>query len=139
MLKTIKPFYALILLALLMQACGQKEEQSENMSENLPDAPVAAKKDSVLSIHGDTRTDPYFWMRLTDEQKNAENPDEQTQAVLAYLRAENEYTNTAMKGTEELQEKLYNEMVGRIKQTAESLPYFKNGDCYGGSILVQIL
>ena len=107
MLKTIKPFYALILLALLMQACGQKEEQSENMSENLPDAPVAAKKDSVLSIHGDTRTDPYFWMRLTDEQKNAKEADEQTQKVVDYLNAENSYKEEMLSHTEKFQEKLF--------------------------------
>ncbi|MGF7139368.1 S9 family peptidase [Roseimarinus sediminis] len=93
-------------------------------------APDAEKDDSVLSIHGHSRVDPYFWMRLTDEQKQAEQPDEQTQKVLDYLNAENAYTKTVMEPTEALQEKLYDEIIGRIKQTDESVPYFKNGYWY---------
>ncbi len=104
--------------------------QKEVSASNYPEAPDVMQKDSVLSIHGHTRTDPYFWMRLTDEQKIAERPDEQTQKVLAYLNAENTYTEKVMADTEQLQEKLFNEIVGRIKQTDESVPYFKNGYWY---------
>ena len=104
--------------------------QKEVSASNYPEAPDVMQKDSVLSIHGHTRTDPYFWMRLTDDQKIAERPDEQTQKVLAYLNAENTYTEKVMADTEQLQEKLFNEIVGRIKQTDESVPYFKNGYWY---------
>ena len=69
-------------------------------------------------------------MRLTDNQKIAKQPDEQTQRVLDYLNAENDYTEKVMADTEELQEELFNEIVGRIKQTDESVPYFKNGYWY---------
>jgi len=100
------------------------------MSNNAMETPDAPQKDSVLSIHGDTRVDPYFWMRLTDEQKQAENPDEQTQQVLQYLEDENAYTKTVMQDTEELQEQLYDEIVGRISQEDSSVPYFKNGYWY---------
>ena len=93
-------------------------------------APVAAKKDSVLSIHNDERTDPYFWMRLTDEQKNADNPDDQTQMVRDYLNAENDYTRFRLKHTEKLQDDLFKEITGRIKQTDETVPFFKNGYWY---------
>nr|WKN38505.1 S9 family peptidase [Tunicatimonas sp. TK19036] len=106
------------------------DSNPDTMSDKLPEAPVAQKKDSVLSIHGDTRVDPYFWMRLTDEQKRATKPDEQTQQVVQYLEDENAYTKVAMKDTEELQEQLYDEIVGRISQTDESVPYFKNGYWY---------
>ena len=41
-------------------------------------APIAKKDPKILSIHGDDRIDNYFWMRLSDQQKEAENPDEQT-------------------------------------------------------------
>lgn len=92
--------------------------------------PIAFKDDSVLTIHGDTRIDPYFWMRLSDEQKLDEQPDEQTQKVIDYLNSENNYTFTVLKATEQLQEALYDEIVGRIKQTDESVPYFKNGYWY---------
>ncbi|MEM6840727.1 MAG: S9 family peptidase [Bacteroidota bacterium] len=100
------------------------------MSNNNAEAPDALQQDSILTIHGDTRVDPYFWMRLTDEQKRAENPDEQTQQVFQYLEDENAYTKAVMQDTEELQEQLYDEIVGRISQDDSSVPYFKNGYWY---------
>jgi oligopeptidase B len=69
-------------------------------------------------------------MRLTDEQKNAETKDEQTQKVLNYLNAENDYFKTKTKHTEALTKKIYDEIVGRIKQTDESVPYKNNGYWY---------
>ena len=105
-----------------------KESMTKNLEGLTP--PVASKKDSLLTIHGHTRNDPYFWMRLTDDQKNAESPDAQTQEVLDYLTDENDYTEGVMAHTKGFQEKLYNEIVGRIKQTDESVPYFNNGYWY---------
>ena len=93
---------------------------------NCAKSPVAEKVDSLLKEHGQTRVDPYFWMRLTDEQKSAENPDEQTQKVLNYLNVENDYTKQVLGHTQALQDSLYNEIVGRIKQTDVSVPYFSN-------------
>ncbi|MGB1032083.1 MAG: S9 family peptidase, partial [Flavobacteriales bacterium] len=84
--------------------------------------PVAEKIAKELTIHGDTRVDDYFWMRLSDEQKNADKADAQTQNVLDYLNAENSHRESEMKDTEEFQEELYNEIVGRIKKTDESVP-----------------
>lgn len=106
--------------------------EKQSMTKNIVglEVPIAEKKDSVLEIHDHKRVDPYFWMRLTDEQKNAENPDVQTQGVLDYLNAENHFTKTVMAHTDEFQEKLYDEIVGRIKQNDESVPYFKNGYWY---------
>ena len=69
-------------------------------------------------------------MRLTDDQKNAAEADEQTQKVLTYLEAENKYLEHKLQATDELQERLYDEMVGRIKKTDETVPYFKNGYWY---------
>jgi len=92
--------------------------------------PVAEKIAKELTIHGDTRIDNYFWMKLTDAQKTAEIPDEQTKKVLEYLKGENEYKEAQMKHTEPLQEKLFNEIVGRIKKDDESVPYKDNGYYY---------
>ncbi len=117
-------------LATTPTAWTQTEQQEEILASAYREAPDAMQKDSVLTIHGDSRTDPYFWMRLTDEQKLAENPDTQTQRVLEYLKAENKYTKTVLKDTDSLQQELYDEIVGRIKQTDESVPYFKNGYWY---------
>ena len=92
--------------------------------------PIAEKVKKELTLHGDTRIDNYFWMRLTDEQKNAEEPDRQTEKVLDYLKAENAYTNAVMKHTEDFQQELYDEIVRRIKQDDESVPYLDNGYYY---------
>lgn len=81
--------------------------------------PVAEKIGKELTIHGHTRIDDYYWLN------ERENPK-----VLEYLTAENEYKNEVMMHTEELQEKLYNEIVGRIKQTDTSVPYKKDGYYY---------
>jgi len=92
--------------------------------------PVADKVQHELIAHNDTRVDNYYWMKLSDEQKNAEVLDDQTKKVVSYLEAENEYTKSVMKSTEDLQQKLFDEIIGRIKQTDESVPYKDNGYFY---------
>lgn len=81
--------------------------------------PKAKKINKILSIHGDTRIDPYFWLNERD------NPE-----VLAYLNEENSYTKAIMKDTETLQENLYEEMKARYKKDDQSLPYFFNDYWY---------
>ena len=78
--------------------------------------PLAKKIPKELTAHGDVRVDDYFWMRLSDEQKNAEKSDEQTQDVLNYLNAENSYKESVMKDTENLQDELFKEMKGRMNK-----------------------
>jgi oligopeptidase B len=115
---------------MFLVACNTQNSKHEIVASQFPTPPDAIQKDSLLTIHNSTRADHYFWMRLTDEQKEAKTPDNQTQQVLDYLNAENSYTKTVMKNTEAFQEKLYNEIIGRIKKTDESVPYFKNGYWY---------
>jgi oligopeptidase B len=110
----------------LILSCSAPEVNNESQVS----PPIAEKKDSLLTFHGDTRQDPYFWMRLTDDQKNAESSDTQTQKVLDYLTAENDYKSSVLQPTDSVQEVLYDEIVSRIKQTDESVPYFKNGYWY---------
>jgi oligopeptidase B len=117
------------LLFLLIAACSSKSDL-ENANKMNIKAPIAEKIPFELKIHGETRTDYYYWMRLSDEQKSAEKKDAQTQKVFDYLNAENAYCKALMKPTEAFQEKLYKEMVGRIKQDDASVPYFKNGYWY---------
>jgi len=94
------------------------------------DAPVAEKVPKELEKHGDVRVDNYYWMRLTDEQKNAKNPDEHTQKVLDYLNAENTYYDTITAHTKQFKEDLFQEMKSRIKEDDESVPYKDNGYFY---------
>ena len=129
-MKKVKVLSAILGIIFLVSCSSSSSNEAETRKMNRPDAPVANKADTVLQEHGQTRVDPYFWMRLTDEQKNAETPDTHTQEVLDYLTAENDYTKTVMSHTEDLQTKLYDEIVGRIKKTDESVPYFSNGYWY---------
>jgi oligopeptidase B len=80
--------------------------------------PPAVKKPHTTKIHGLTLTDNYFWLR------EKSNPD-----VIKYLEAENAYTEALMRSTKGLQETLYQEMLGRIKQTDLSVPS-RNGGFY---------
>lgn len=79
-------------------------------------APLADREPVEHVIHGDRRVDHYAWM------KNKRDP-----RVRAYLEAENTFADVDMRGTEELQEKLYQEMLGRIQQTDLSVPYRLRG------------
>jgi oligopeptidase B len=95
-----------------------------------PLPPVAERIPFEISEHGYKRIDNYFWMRLSDEQKEAKHSDEQTQRVLDYLDAENVYLDAMMAPQRELRDKLFNEIVSRIEQDDESVPVTKNGYSY---------
>lgn len=124
-MKTLKSI-TLLAGCLALASCSTGGDSNKTMEKG----PVAKKKDSVMTWHGHTRTDPYFWMRLTDDQKTAEVKDEQTMDVLNYLDEENAYTQKMMGHTDSLQQKLYDEIVGRIKKDDASVPYFKEGYWY---------
>src|ERR1700686_2896499 len=79
---------------------------------SLPSPPVAKKVPHVTEVNGHKMEDNYFWLR---EKPNPE--------VRAYLEAENAYTDAVMKPTEAFQKKLYDEMLGRIKETDVEVPY----------------
>ena len=81
--------------------------------------PVAEKKPHFTVTNGDSLRDDYFWMR---EKTSPE--------VVKYLEAENAYADAVMDPTKPLQETLYTEMLGRIKETDENVPYKKGGYYY---------
>jgi oligopeptidase B len=80
---------------------------------------VAKKVRTTSTLHGDTRVDDYAWLR-----------DKNSPETLAYLEAENAYADAVMKPTEELQEQLYQEMLGRIRQTDMNVPFRKGAWSY---------
>ena len=88
-------------------------------SSSPPAPPVAKKEPKVTEINGHKLVDNYFWLR---DKKNPE--------VAAYLEAENAYTDAVMKPTEPLQNKLYDEMLSRIKETDVEVPYKEGGYFY---------
>lgn len=86
---------------------------------DFPSPPVAAIHPSTFTEFGNKRVDNYYWL------KEKSNP-----AVIDYLKAENTYCDTVMQLTKALQEKLFNEMKGRIKEDDESVPELDNGYYY---------
>ena len=80
--------------------------------------PSAPKRPQEFSNHGDTRSDPWFWLRNIDDPQTIE-----------YLKAENAYSEAIMEPESELQEKLFQEMRSRIKEDDSTVPQ-KDGDYY---------
>lgn len=80
---------------------------------------MTEKKTKTTKIHDDTMIDEYFWLR---EKSNPQ--------VIAHLEAENSYSEAVMKPTAALQDKLYKEMVGHIKETDVNVPYRWGGYFY---------
>ncbi|HVH62175.1 MAG TPA: S9 family peptidase, partial [Candidatus Dormibacteraeota bacterium] len=78
--------------------------------------PVAVARPQVLEAHGDRRVDSYYWLR-----------DRHDPEVIAYLEAENAYTEAVMADSAELKESLYREILGRIQETDSSAPVFFRG------------
>ncbi|MGH7539066.1 MAG: S9 family peptidase [Gemmatimonadales bacterium] len=81
--------------------------------------PVARVVPKLDTLHGEILQDDYFWLR-----------DKQNPEVRAYLEAENAYTAAGMKHTEALQQRLYGEILGRIKETDLTVPVRDNGYWY---------
>jgi oligopeptidase B len=104
-------------MCVLALACSSPEAPMKRTAVTT-DPPRAAQRPVELEAHGDVRVDDYYWLRERD------NPE-----VIAYLEAENDYTEAVMAGAADLQEKLYEEIVGRIKQDDDSVPY-KKGDYF---------
>ena len=89
------------------------------LSPTTPEPPVAQQISREDTLHGDTRRDNYFWLRDKD------NPE-----VTDYLEAENEYAEGILAHTGAFQKSLYDEMLGRIKETDLSVPFTDNGYAY---------
>lgn len=92
---------------------------SFSWSQDLSQPPLAEKIVKELTLHGHTRLDPYYWLN-----------DRTNPMVIDYLKAENAYTEAVMKPYLALQEKLYQELVGRKQQNDVSVPYNENGYWY---------
>jgi oligopeptidase B len=91
----------------------------ESPGSGTPQPPVARRQPVETVIHGDRLIDDYAWLR-----------DKNSPEVIAHLNAENAYTDAVLRDTEPFQEKLYQEMLGRILQTDLSVPYRLRGYLY---------
>ncbi len=109
-----------IALATLITSCNTKKESAKIMQQSdFPSPPVAEVIPDTFTNFGKQRIDNYYWL------KDKNNPK-----VIEYLKAENAYTDTVMASTKALQQTIYDEIIGRIKEDDESYPTFRNGYYY---------
>ena len=118
--KRFSAFLSLIvfftLIFLFISGCGRSKFDARSFHTTFKDKqsitpPVAKTIPKSDTLHGDVRIDNYYWLR------DRSNPE-----VIEYLEAENRYTEAMMKHTEKFQERLYKELLGRIKETDLSVP-----------------
>lgn len=107
-----------VALILALASCNQKNANILKQSD-FQQPPVAQQIPQTFIEFGNERTDNFFWL------KDKTNP-----AVIDYLNAENAYTDTVMSSSKALQEKIYNEIIGRIKEADESYPTLIKGYNY---------
>ena len=110
-------FSPIPVVLVLLWGCATAPRPS--VSSSLPPPPVARRIPHSVTVHGDTRQDDYAWLRERD------NPE-----VLAYLEAENAYSLAAMRSLSDFEERLYQEMIGRIQWADTSVPYRKGDFLY---------
>ena len=116
------PFSICLIIFMIASAADTLAQQSnQDLQKNAMTAipPVAKKIPKTVEHFGDKRTDDYFWLR---EKSNPE--------VVDYLKAENTYTQTVLGPMQDFQAQLYKDMVARIKETDENVPYKKGGYFY---------
>jgi len=106
------------LLGCVIFAPVHSQNKTNKMSDKLQ-PPVAKIVPKTLEKHGDKRIDNYYWLN------ERENPE-----VIDYLNKENEYYQKSTAHTKQLQDDLFLEMKGRIKEDDSSVPYFYNGYYY---------
>src|SRR5262245_57580708 len=111
---------AILLSAASLTALVFLNGKKMSAQEQPPKPPVAKKVPKTTEIHGYTVTDNYAWM--ADKTKTDKD-------VLTYLKAETDYADAMMKPTANFQDTLYKEMLSRIKETDENVPYRK-GDYF---------
>ncbi len=108
-MKNTVSFLAL-LLAIILFSCQQEPKKTAYPQVAAPMA--AVRPHEIISKQGDKRIDNYFWLRHREDS-----------AVVNYLKQENTYLDTMMAHTKGIQETLFQEMKGRIKEKDESVPY----------------
>jgi oligopeptidase B len=131
----MRPALSWIGICLFIAACSvdpQPVSPGETLAETLADLgaaeeeemiavpapPMADARPHTLEIHGKVRIDNYYWL------KERQDPE-----VIEYLERENAYTRAKLAHTQELQEKVFDEIVGRIKEDDSKVPY-RLGDYY---------
>lgn len=133
-LRRIAALIWVLLIAGLLAACGDQPPRSESESRegsgsesaqeaaaSQPEPPVAEQRPHVVTAAAGDRDDPWYWLR-DDERQDAD--------VLAYLNAENDYTDASMAPLSDFKSGLIEELRERIVEDDTSVPVFDNGYWY---------
>ena len=88
----------------------------------MPQPPVARTCDAFIEHHGQRISDPYAWLRAENWQEVMADASVLDPEIRAYLEAENAYTEAVLADTKALQETLFAEMKGRLKEDDASVP-----------------
>ncbi|HOO94079.1 MAG TPA: S9 family peptidase [Proteiniphilum sp.] len=119
-MKQLNWWLPLAALLITFTSCNDTNKPIKTLKQtDFPAPPIAEVRPDTFVNFGQTRIDNYFWLKDKNDPK-----------VIDYLQAENRYTDTVMASTKELQETIYNEVVGRIKEDDESYPSFSDGYYY---------
>ncbi len=110
------PYAVALTLAMTMTTA---QAQDANNAPVPPD--IVQRPHVVKAPHGAERNDEYYWLR--DDKREASE-------MLDYLKAENAYADALMKPLKPLEDRIYEEIVGRIKQDDASVPYRERGWWY---------
>jgi oligopeptidase B len=119
-----QPLFLATAPLLLLSACAggaAPKPESESMPTPEPVPPIADVRPHVVESPSGSRTDEYYWLR--DDKR--EDKD-----VLAYLAAENAYKAAMTAHTKALEDRVYEEIIARIKQDDSSVPYRLRGYWY---------
>ena len=108
-----------VMFILLASACNPQKESKILKQSDFPTPPVAEVRPDTFVEFSHQRIDEYYWM------KDKTNPK-----VIEYLNAENAYADTVMASTKGLQETIYSEILGRMKEDDESYPSLRDGYYY---------
>src|SRR5690606_16266581 len=98
----------------LWDKLSAKDTAMTDTSASITPPDVARKPHTVMAPFGAERQDEYYWLR-DDTRKQPE--------MLAYLSAENAYADAVMAPLKQVEDRLYDEIVARIKQDDSSVPY----------------
>src|SRR5690554_808676 len=119
-MKHINNWLLAVTFLCIITSCNDTKQKTTILKQtdfSLP--PVAEMIPDTFTNFGQQRIDNYAWLR-----------DKNNPKVIAYLNAENAYTESVMAPTAGLQQAIYDEIVGRMKEDDESYPSFKDGYYY---------
>jgi oligopeptidase B len=95
---------------------------SSVVAASRPTEPQAERRPLERTLHGLRLIDEYAWLKAENWREVMRDPFQLDPAIRAYLQAENDYCERALADTKSLQETLFAEMKGRIKEDDSSAP-----------------